>query len=293
MDLLGSQHYGEEGYMELLANVFYDGFEVPDRTGVGCKKLFNAQIIWNEFPRQTVRPLGIKYAWEEMRMFLSGNTDTKVLEEQGIMFWKGNTSREFLDSRLMHDYPEGSLGKSYSYQWRNAGGFVDQLDDLVTGLRREPYSRRHAVDLWGVTEQAEMPLLPCWHRLGCFVEKKVIGPDVLHFKLYSRSNDLLFGYFQAAQQYRMFQMALARMVGMEVGLLVTDLLDVHIYKNQYDYVWEMLGRPLGSAGKVRLSQDVKLDGVDDIAKLDVDAFIVEGYEPNREPMKTERPPMAV
>jgi len=286
-------YYNEEGYMELLQRVLSGGVETPDRTGVGCKKVFNAQIIWDKFPRQTVRPLGIKYAWEEMKLFLSGDTDTKKLEEKGIMFWAGNTSREFLDNRGMQNYPEGSLGKSYSYQRRNAGGFVDQLQKLIIGLSVNPYSRRHAVDLWGVTEQDDFPLLPCWYRLGCFVEPTVGGKDKLHFKLYSRSNDLVFGYYQAAIQYRMFQMCLARMVGMDVGLLVTDLLDIHVYKNQYEYAEEMLGRHLGESGTVSLSDGVVVDCTSSLLSVGVDDFVVEDYEPNRKPFKTPRPPMAV
>lgn len=288
-------YYGEIGYMELMRKVFEEGVETPDRTGVGCKKLFNAQIIWSEgeFPRQTVRPMGIRYAWEEMRLFLSGRTDTKELENKGIMFWAGNTSREFLDTRGMTDYPEGSLGKSYSYQWRNAGGWIDQLEDLVEGLRDNPYSRRHAVDLWGVTEQSEMPLLPCWHRLGCFVEPTEDGENKLHFKLYSRSNDILFGYYQAAMQYRLFQMALCRMLDMKLGDLVTDLLDVHIYKNQYNYVEEMLDRDIGNAGTVELNPDFCVDQIEDILAIEPNDFIISDYHPNREEMKTPRPAVAV
>src|SRR6056297_1527248 len=120
--------YNETGYMNILSSVFHRGKDFPDRTGIGCRKLYGEYLVFNKpFVFSTVRRMGIKNAWEEMRLFLSGETDTKILEAKGINFWKGNTSREFLDSRGLYHLPEGSLGKSYSYQWRNAGGSVDQL----------------------------------------------------------------------------------------------------------------------------------------------------------------------
>ena len=112
---------GEIQYNMMLHSAL-NGAHTPDRTGVGCRKVFDTNIRWGkDFPFCTTRPLGIKYAWEEMRLFLSGNTDTKVLEEKGIMFWKGNTSKEFLEKRGLWYLPEGSLGTSYSHQFRNAG----------------------------------------------------------------------------------------------------------------------------------------------------------------------------
>lgn len=276
-------------YKELLRRVMNEGVDTPDRTGLGCRKIFNAQLIYQsyEFPSSTLRPLGLKYAWEEMKLFLSGDTDTKKLEEKGIMFWKEHTSREFLDSRGLQHLPEGSLGKSYSYQ------FGLQVQQLIDGLKNDPYSRRHAIDLWGFADQGEMPLLPCWWRSNWSVEPIRGEKPRLHLKLYSRSNDLLFGYHQAAMQYRMFQIALARMLGMEVGLMVTDLWDVHIYSNQFDYVQELLEREEGTAGRVRLRVDKQLESLADILELEHTDFERVGYEPNHEPMKTPRPEIAV
>lgn len=274
-------------YLDLLRRVMDTGVDTPDRTGLGCRKIFNAQLIYQpwEFPSSTLRPLGLKYAWEEMKLFLSGDTDTKKLEEKGIMFWKEHTSREFLDSRGLHHLPVGSLGKSYSYQ------FGLQVQQLIDGLKNDPYSRRHAIDLWGLVDQDEMPLLPCWWRSNWSVEPSQGGKPVLHLKLYSRSNDLLFGYHQAAMQYRMFQIALAQMLGFVVGTMVTDLWDVHIYSNQFEYVEELLEREDGEAGLVLLGKE--LNSLDDILKLEHTDFVRMYYDPNREPMVTPRPDIAV
>lgn len=279
--------YSEPAYMEILRDILNEVDWVPNRTGIRTKRLFNRQIIWapTTFPFSTTRPLGIKNAWEEMRFFLSGSTDTKELEQKGIMFWKGNTSREFLDSRGMSVYPEGDLGSAYSKQFRNASG-IDQLRVLVDGLKNDPYGRRHSIDLWNITEQETMPLLPCWWRSNWSVDK-----GMLHLKLYSRSNDLIFGYWMAAMQYRLLQMCLARMLDLEVGMLVTDLWDVHVYENQYKYACELLTRDYGKGGSVELMKDIS--SIDDILETEVDDFKIVGYEPNRSKFKNPRPPMAV
>jgi thymidylate synthase len=119
----------------------------------------------------------------------------------------------------------------------------------------------------------------------------VNGRKTLHLKLYSRSLDYVLGYWQAAMQYRMFQMALCKMLDLDLGMMVTDLWDVHIYDNQWDYACELLTREEGRHGVVELMTDVH--NIDDILKLDHTDFIVLGYKPNREPFKNPRPPMAV
>lgn len=274
-------------YLQLMNRVMSNGIETPDRTGVGCRKVFNAQMTYNQdqFPSSVSRPMGLKFAWEEMKLFLSGDTDTTKLEAQGINFWKAHTSREFLDSRGLQHLPVGSLGKSYSHQ------FALQVDHLIKGLRDDPFSRRHAIDLWGVVDQAEMPLLPCWWRSNWSVQPSDIGGPILHLKLYSRSNDLLFGYHQAAMQYRLFQIALAKMLGFRVGLMVCDFWDIHIYTNQFDYVKELLLREEGLAGTVELNKEV--NSLEDILQLSHTDFERIGYKPNREPFKTPRPEVAV
>jgi len=286
----------EKIYNYILSELLTDGVETPDRTGVGCYKVLNKSITWNTFPFSTSRILSPRLAWEEMSLFINGETSTKKLEEKDIFFWKGHTSREFLDSRNLQHLPEGDLGASYSSQFRKAGAstspnHIDQLANLVEGLRDNPYSRRHAIDLWGVTEQHHMPLLPCWWRSNWTVLPTSNGKKELHVKLYSRSNDLVFGYWFAAMQYRMLQMAIANLLGYEVGVLVTDLWDVHLYTNQVDYAKEVLIRDLGKAGKVHINKD--LSSFEDLVNLEYSDFTVEGYEPNRTKFVTPRPEIAI
>lgn len=288
----------EIAYNNILKEILEKGVETPDRTGVGCYKVFNKQIVWEQgvFPFCTSRPLSPRLAWEEMSLFIHGDPDTKKLEEKGVYFWQANTNRNFLDKQGLYHLPEGSLGTAYSIQFRKAGQSIkgvepiDQLYDLYQGLANDPFSRRHSIDLWGLLEQDNMPLLPCWWRSNWSVELLPSGKKVLHVKLYSRSNDIVFGYWFAAMQYKMLQMAMADLLGYECGMLVTDMWDVHVYKNQVEYAKEILSRDLGKPGTVSITKE--LNSFDDLISLEYSDFDVVGWEPNRQKFVTPRPPVA-
>lgn len=285
-------------YRYLLKCILEIGDVTPNRTGIPCLKVFNQQFAYmpEQFPFSTDRPLGIKNAWKEMKFFLSGETDSTLLEDQGINYWKAHTSREFLDSRGLHHLPTGSMGASYSKQFRNiltpSLGIHDQVAELIEGLKNDPYGRRHAIDLWGVADQELMPLLPCWFRSSWSVQMmgEGIKPRLL-LKLYSRSNDIVFGYYQAVMQYRLFHIALANLLDMDLGVMIVDLWDVHIYMNQIEYAKEILSRECGTTGTVVLSK--KVNSLEDILALEPEDFIVTGYNPNRDPFVTPRPDLAV
>lgn len=118
----------EQNYLDLLKNILDNGSKRSDRTGVGTLSLFGTQLRFslanNVVPILTTKKMFIRGAIEELLFFVRGETDTKKLEEKGVNIWKGNTSREFLDSRGLYDLPEGDMGKLYGFQWRNFGGKI-------------------------------------------------------------------------------------------------------------------------------------------------------------------------
>lgn len=65
------------------------------------------------------------------------------------------------------NYILGDLGKVYGYQWRNQNG-VDQVKDVIEGLKNNPYSRYHIIDGWQKSDFPEMALPPC-HLLYQFI----------------------------------------------------------------------------------------------------------------------------
>lgn len=286
-------YIGERGYMSLMEDIIHYGVKSGDRTGTGTHRLFNAQTMWNvghSFPFSTVRPAPLRLAFEEWMLFMNGETDTKILEEKGINFWKGNTSREFLDKRGLTHLPEGDMGKAYGYQFRNFNGEVDQLEQVWNGLRDDPYGRRHIVTFWNPAQTHEMALPPCWYEHIFFVEPSPSG-DILHIKVNNRSLDAAYGYLFAVQQYAFYLMAMAQSLNMRVGWMVTDHTDVHIYQNAVPFVKETLNRDYGTTGQLHINKI--LNSLDDILRLKYEDLSIEGLQVNRTPYEVEKPPMAV
>lgn len=291
-------YLGESGYLDLISDILEHGVPQTDRTTVGTISLFDAKVVYpeDEFGCfSTVRPASLRMSFEELWFFLRGETDTKKLEARGINFWKGNTSREFWDKRGRIGIPEGDLGLAYSRQFRDYSGAsvadcnqcgVDQLQNLVDNLKKDPYSRRLMIDLWNPLEQEDMCLTPCWFNF----QVVVIG-EYLHFKLRNRSLDSVFGYSFAVQQYRLLQLCLCKMFGYKLGVLSADLSHVHIYNNQIEYAKELVKRDLGRQGEVVIKKE--LHTLDDLLSLEWEDFEVVDLEVNNKPFVASRPDMAV
>lgn len=314
---------GEDGYLQLLQDILDNGVDTPDRTSVGeCRKLFN-QVLWFDLresqPMMTHRPIPTRWAFEELWFFISGNTDTKILEAKGITLWKGNTSREFLDGRGMRDYEEGDMGLAYGYQWRSFGGYVvvDQLQETIKLLKEDPYSRRNLTTFWNPADSDEMALLPCFHSHKFNVERAE-GRNVLHMTVFSRSADAPFGLPFNLTQYGIYLKAMAKLVDMEAGNMVIHMDDVHIYKNQIEWVGELLTRdyypildlsnsrvmePNCSienicedtylSNRVSLNINKDLNTTEDLVSLKWEDIEVIGHKVNKEPFKTDKPRMSI
>lgn len=286
----------EEGYIDLVRDVLENGVFVPDRTGEGTIAVFDRKIIYEvgkQFPFSTVRPLATRLAFEEFWFFLSGKTQTKELEEKGCFFWTGNTTREFLDKRGLHHLEEGDMGKAYGAQLRGFGSSeFDQFTSVMNTLINDRYSRRLVTTLWNPEESHMMALTPCWfqHQFVVLPDKST-GEDVIHLKLSSRSLDLLLGERFGTQQYSLYLMAVAEMLGMKCGNLSCDLTHVHIYKSHIEFAKELVNRPLGKQGSLKINK--KISSPLDILEMKWDDIEVSGLEVNKDAFKAPKPLMAV
>lgn len=298
--MIPKRYYDEEGYLQLMRDILATSEVYPDRTGVGCKKVFGASLVFDlreSFPRTTVRNTPLRFAFEEWMFFMRGQTDTKILEDKGIFIWSGNTSREFLDSRGLQHLPEGNLGRAYGAQLRAFGGTwendgIDQLEQVYNSLYLDPFSRRHYVSFWNPSQSHMMALLPCFHSHQFHCEKS--GEDiVLHLKVFSRSSDVLFGLPFNVQQYALYLQMMSEALGYTAGTLFISMTDSHIYKNQFEYAQETVERKIDSETPRRVVFKRHLGSLDDILALQWEDIQDHNANVNKKPYNTPKPPMAV
>lgn len=288
-------YYNEQGFVDLLKDILENGVKIPDRTGVGCYAVFDRKLVYNVgkvFPFSTIRPAALRLAFEEFWFFLRGETQTKELEKRGVLFWKWNTSRQFLDNRNLKNLHEGDMGKAYGAQFRGFGASqFDQLEDIHNVLRNDPLSRRMVTTIWNPAESHMMALTPCWwaHQFVVLPDKN--GDNTLHMKLINRSLDALFGATFAIQQYALYMVAVAQVYGLKVGDLSCDLTHVHLYENQIEFTKETVTRDLGTPGQLSITKPLR--SLDDILEMEWTDVLVKGLVANENPYKTPRPHMAV
>ena len=232
-------------YLDLLKQVLFEGEERSDRTGVGTLSVFGTQTRYDlreGFPLITTREIDMSVVVKELFWFLRGETNTKTL---GAKIWD-----EWADK-------DGELGPIYGQQWRewreagNLGG-IDQISRLVDGLINDPYSRRHIVSAWNVSDLDAMKLQPCHVMFQVYVSRE--GMD-LH--LYQRSADLAIGVPFNIASYSLLLHMLARATGNRARYLIHSIGDAHIYKNHVQGVIEQLmrePRPLPSVNVVLYDQ---------------------------------------
>jgi thymidylate synthase len=219
-------------YLDLLQHVMENGSDRGDRTGTGTRSVFGYQMRYDlaqGFPLLTTKRLHIKSIIYELLWFLRGDTNVRWLQENGVKIWD-----EWADEN-------GDLGPVYGSQWRSwpdgKGGTIDQIKNLVDGIKNNPQSRRHIVSAWNPAEVDDMALPPC-HCLFQFY----VADGKLSCQLYQRSADIFLGVPFNIASYALLTHMLAEVTGLEVGDFVHTLGDAHLYSNHFEQVKLQLSR---------------------------------------------------
>lgn len=208
-------------YLQLLKKVYEEGSETTDRTGVGTKRIFGYDMrfdLTEGFPLVTTKKLHLKSIVHELLWFLSGDTNVRYLNENGVTIWD-----EWADEN-------GDLGVVYGKQWRawetKDGQVIDQMRELVQMIRSNPTSRRLIVSAWNVGELNKMALPPC-HLLFQFF----VSDGKLSCKLTQRSADVFLGVPFNIASYALLTHMIAQQCDLGVGEFIWSGGDCHLYLN--------------------------------------------------------------
>ncbi len=223
-------------YEECLHFILSDGAVKTDRTGTGTRSLFGLQMrfdLQRGFPLVTTKRVYTRPMIEELLWFLRGSTDNNELVTKDVHIWDAWAR------------PDGDLGPIYGKQWRSwagAGEFgednaIDQITNVVEGIKRDPDGRRHIVSAWNVADLPDMALAPC-HCLFQFY----VADGKLSCQLYQRSADMFLGVPFNIASYALLTHMVAQQCDLEVGEFVWVGGDCHIYNNHVDQVLLQLSR---------------------------------------------------
>ncbi len=219
-------------YLELVRHVLDHGHSKADRTGTGTLSLFGHQLrldLQAGFPLLTTKRVFFRGVVEELLWFIRGATNARELEERGVRIWSPWAGED------------GELGPVYGAQWRSwptpDGRRIDQLAEVLDGLRDDPDSRRHIVSAWNVGELEAMNLPPCHLLFQLYVAQGRLSCQV-----YQRSADLFLGVPFNIASYSLLTHLMARHVGLEVGELIWTGGDCHLYENHLEQAREQLSR---------------------------------------------------
>jgi thymidylate synthase len=254
-----------KSYLDLLQHVLANGVRKEDRTGTGTLSVFGYQMRFDlreRFPLLTTKKLHVRSIIHELLWFLQGSTNVAYLRENGVSIWD-----EWADAR-------GELGPVYGYQWRSwptpDGGHIDQISQVLEGLRRDPSSRRLIVSAWNPADIPRMALAPC-HALFQFY----VANGELSCQMYQRSADVFLGVPFNIASYALLTRMVAQVSGLAPGDFVHTLGDAHLYLNHVDQAREQLGREPRELPTLRINPSVN-----DLFAFRYEDFVVEDYDPH-------------
>lgn len=282
----------------------------------------NGCNIWNQD--------AYNYYSKQFDIYNRGSNPKLTFEEFVELVKSGTTSKYFFEDPSTN-YSLGDCGYQYGKLWREwestdkeeyefdsktpENKSIDQIQDLISGLKNNPMSRRHIITAWNPATLDKMALnaCHCLVQFNCrpitylnsdkvlkefdlrpsevdeFVEKNDFPKYYLDCQMYQRSADVFLGVPYNIASYALLTHILAEICNMQVGDFVHTFGDVHIYENHMEQVDLQLSRkerPLptltygsGFDSLVEDFQDEFISLNDVISQLQPDLFHVKNYDP--------------
>jgi thymidylate synthase len=251
------------------------------------QSLFSKKISFDlskGFPLLTTKKMAWKTIVKELLFFISGKTDTKILERENVNIWKHNTSLEFLKHRKL-PYREGDMGPMYGFNWRHFGtryiggahsyhnfGY-DQLSNVIDLIKTDPMSRRIMMTTFDPSTIDESVLAPCH---GIVTQFYIDNENNLNATMYQRSADVFLGLPFNIASYALLMHMIAHVCKpykLKPKMLNIEIGDAHLYENHIDQACRQLSRKPYHLPRFLINRDVE-----DIDQFKVDDFTVVDYK---------------
>jgi thymidylate synthase len=124
------------------------------------------------------------------------------------------------DGRTIH----GGYGPRL-FKWQRNGAAVEQIDNVLTLLKKKPHSRRAVIQLFDAADIAKDHLeIPCTCTLQFMIRNRR-----LYLLTSMRSNDAFLGLPHDIFAFTMLQEIMARSLGVEVGRYKHFAASLHLY----------------------------------------------------------------
>ena len=252
-------------YLDLLRHIRTEGVFKGDRTGTGTESVFGYQMridLGAGFPLLTTKKLHLKSIIHELLWFLTGDTNVKALNDEGVTIWD-----DWADEN-------GELGPVYGHQWRSwlatDGRGIDQITSVIESIKTDPNSRRHIVSAWNPADVEKMALPPC----HCLFQFYVLDGH-LSCQLYQRSADVFLGVPFNIASYALLTIMVAQVTDLQPGDFVHTFGDAHLYANHIEQADIQLSRQPRTLPTMTLNADIT-----DIFGFTYGDFTLEGYQPH-------------
>lgn len=278
-------------YHELLKTILENGTIKEDRTGTGTKSIFGYQMrfdLQKGFPLLTTKKMATKAIISELLWFLEGSTDERRLAEIHYgdirtnikgkkTIWTANADEQGKKLGYMNNEFVKRLGPVYGKQWRKIkdkdNENIDQIQEIITTIKKNPDSRRIILNAWNVSEIKEMALPPC-HILAQFY----VNDNKLSCLMYQRSADVFLGVPFNIASYALLTHMIAQVTGLHVGEFIHTIGDAHIYNNHIDQVNEQLQRDTETYDLCTLKLDPTITDIDKFTMESIEILNYKSYD---------------
>jgi len=223
------------------------------------------------FPLLTTKKVFFNGIVHELLWFIKGQTDSKILEQNKVNIWKGNTTKEFLEKSNL-PYQEGIGGPIYGFQWRHFGeryeyeqdntihftkgldqGF-DQLQFIIDEIKTNPTSRRLYMSGWNPNQLDQMCLPPCHVSYQFYVQN-----GRLSCQMYQRSADVFLGLPFNIASTALLTHLIAKTTNLIPGKIHVCIGDAHLYEEHLDAVKEQLRKSKYILPDIEITRKERID----------------------------------